>query len=253
MNTINKMDYYLPTTMQPNNQAGQSIGMASDPMNTMSFQQMLFEHIQMAMQLNSQSNAMDGMSSAFMPNMFQMMEPNMGMFGMMNNQLNSYGSPMNQAFSAYQTQNNPLHNNGVNPYEALSGTGLIKQPPTNEFNHLIKQASEKYNVDENIIHAIIKMESNYDPSVKSHAGAVGLMQLMPVTAKEVGVTDRWNNAQNIDGGTHYFSKMLERQNGDLKLALASYNAGPGNVKKYGGIPPFKETQNYVRKIMDYLA
>jgi soluble lytic murein transglycosylase-like protein len=140
----------------------------------------------------------------------------------------------------------------IGKYNQIAETqNLKKQPPTNEFNGLIQRAARKYDVDENVIHAIIKMESDYNPDTKSHAGAVGLMQLMPVTAREVGVTNRDDNAQNIDGGTHYFSKMLKKHNGDLRLALASYNAGPGNVRKYGGIPPFKETQNYVRKVMDY--
>ncbi len=140
----------------------------------------------------------------------------------------------------------------IGKYNQIAETqNLKKQPPTNEFNGLIQRAARKYDVDENVIHAIIKMESDYIPDTKSHAGAVGLMQLMPVTAREVGVTNRDDNAQNIDGGTHYFSKMLKKHNGDLRLALASYNAGPGNVRKYGGIPPFKETQNYVRKVMDY--
>lgn len=116
----------------------------------------------------------------------------------------------------------------------------------------ISTASKKYNIDENLIKAVIQQESDYNQYCVSSAGAVGLMQLMPVTAETVGVTDRYDIEQNIDGGTHYLRKMLDRFNGDLELALAGYNAGPNAVAKYGGIPPYKETQNYVPKVLSYM-
>ncbi len=115
----------------------------------------------------------------------------------------------------------------------------------------INQAATKYNLPPKLIKAVIKAESNFDASAVSSAGAQGLMQLMPATAEELGVKNPFDIAQNIDGGSHYLRKMLNRFNGDVKLALAAYNAGPGTVEKYDGNVPYRETQNYVKRVIRF--
>ena len=121
----------------------------------------------------------------------------------------------------------------------------------NTYMPIIMAAASEYRVDPATILAIIKAESNYDPKAISRAGAVGLMQLMPETAKDLGVSDRFNPEQNIHGGVKYFSQLLKKFRGNHALALAAYNAGMQKVLKYRGIPPYTETIQYVNKVFKF--
>ena len=121
-----------------------------------------------------------------------------------------------------------------------------------KFDPTIRSVAKMYKLPYALLHAVITAESSYDPNAVSRAGAVGLMQLMPETAKHYGVSDRRNPKQNISGGSRYLRYLLKLFKNDLTLVLAAYNAGEGTVKKYGNkIPPYKETRNYVKKVLKY--
>ena len=121
-------------------------------------------------------------------------------------------------------------------------------PPSEAYEDIIREAAATFDMDPALIRAVMQAESAFHPYAVSRAGAEGLMQLMPALADEMGVADSFNPRDNIMGGARYLKRLLEHHNGDLDLALASYNAGPGNVERYGGIPPFRETRRYVKTI-----
>jgi hypothetical protein len=124
---------------------------------------------------------------------------------------------------------------------------------TKSLDEIFDKAAKEYNVPVNLLKAIGKAESDFKANAVSRCGAQGIMQLMPATAKSLGVTNSFDPEQNIMGGAKYISDLLKKYDGNTSLALAAYNAGSGNVAKYGGIPPFEETQNYVKKVTKFMG
>lgn len=153
------------------------------------------------------------------------------------------GSSVASAISAGAT----IFNNAANTIS--ENTGILEC--SEELNKYFEEAAQTFGVDVKLLKSIAKQESNFTPTAVSRSGAMGVMQLMPATAESLGVTNAFDAYQNIMGGAKYISSLLTKYNGDVSLALAAYNAGSGNVAKYGGIPPFTETQNYVAKVIGY--
>jgi soluble lytic murein transglycosylase-like protein len=134
-------------------------------------------------------------------------------------------------------------------YQAVQGAGANAE--SSEYESLINQAAARYGLDPAVLHGLIQQESGFDPTATSSAGASGLTQLMPGTASSLGVANPLNPAESIEGGARYLSRLMGEFGGSTADALAAYNAGPGAVQQYGGIPPYAETQSYVSKVLGY--
>jgi soluble lytic murein transglycosylase-like protein len=134
---------------------------------------------------------------------------------------------------------------GLAGYDSKSG----KSTSSGSFDEIIQQTSQKYNVDADLVKAVIQNESNYDPNAISSAGAQGLMQLMPATAANLGVDNPMDPKENIEGGVKLLRELLNQFGGNLTNVVAAYNAGAGAVQQYGGVPPYQETQTYVNRVL----
>ena len=162
-----------------------------------------------------------------------------------------------QRISMIENQFQSLMSYGVKPDEdfqkildsSISNSKHSTDASRNEIETLIEKYAEKNGLDSDFVKAVVKQESGFNPNATSSCGAMGLMQLMPGTAQGLGVTNAYDAEQNIMGGTKYLKGLLDRFDNNKSLALAAYNAGPNAVKKYGGIPPYAETQNYVKKVL----
>ena len=140
----------------------------------------------------------------------------------------------------------------LSPRVSVEMSNFIPIRPEVAYEELIQEAAQVYDLDPALIRAVMRTESAFNAGAVSPVGAMGLMQLMPELAEEMGVADPFDPRENIMGGAKYLKQLLDAHKGKIDLTLASYNAGPGNVKRYRGIPPFKETRDYVKKITELL-
>jgi len=175
-----------------------------------------------------------------------------GILSEQSNALGATATRLEELFNSAQTAVNNLDLAKQSVSQMLPPVQLTKVAAKSnaDFDGIIDKAASMFNIPAKLIKSVIQKESNFNPNAVSHAGASGLMQLMPATARGLGVKNVFDPAENIIAGSKYLRQMLDRYDNNLELALAAYNAGPGNVDKYGGIPPFKETQNYVSKVTD---
>jgi soluble lytic murein transglycosylase-like protein len=160
---------------------------------------------------------------------------------------------MRKGPSAWGKSDSSHSRSAPEPNVSVSIDNVRAGNPADEYAKIIDEAAVVYGVPSSLIRAVMQAESSYNPKAVSEVGAQGLMQLMPGLAREMGVTDPFDPRQNIMAGAKYLRKLLDTHSGNIRLALASYNAGPSNVKRYKGIPPFEETRNYVKKITGLLA
>ncbi|MCX7759349.1 MAG: lytic transglycosylase domain-containing protein [bacterium] len=171
-----------------------------------------------------------------------------------NNSIN-YNPPniISREINAQNNQNaiNSSRNTRMQIQEAIACNIAKAGGIEDKYDLIICQAAQKYNIDPNLIKSIIKKESSFNPKANSKVGAKGLMQLTDQTSQYLGVKKPFDPEQNIMGGTRYISKLIDKFDGKLELALAAYNSGPARVKKYNDIPPFRETQTYVRKVIEF--
>ena len=174
----------------------------------------------------------------------------------------AFASPVSADIYKYLDTEGVLHLTNVPTQTGVKYTLIMREKRVllnrklaqniSQYDELIKKASGKYNVEPALVKAIIKAESNFNHRAVSPKGAKGLMQLMPATASHLQVQDSFHPENNIEGGVKYVRYLLNFFNGNLPLALAAYNAGENAVVKYGGIPPYRETQTYVRRVLSYL-
>ncbi len=162
----------------------------------------------------------------------------------------TFATSLSAAESSAATRSRPTTPTSGKVLAAIYTTDTARGLP---FQSLIESAARKYGIRPALLAALVKQESNFNPNAQSGVGAKGLTQLMDATARGLGVTDSFDPAQSLEGGARFLGGLLKQFKGNESLALAAYNAGPGAVQKYGGIPPYQETQRYVPKVLGYAA